>query len=130
MIRPDRWPEPPVHGREVGRKEGVVDRDPVGRPCRPAPLSAEPEASVAKSGSFEETGEVGRPVGAIEVADEKRRAAIAADSIGEDGELPAGLEGRGSLQGRGEVDEPDMAGLASKLDDRVDGRVSSFGHWH
>jgi hypothetical protein len=72
VIRADRRAEPAVDHGEVGREERMVDRDPIRRPARPAPLTAEPEPAVAETGLFEKPGEKRRAIGRIEVADDQR----------------------------------------------------------
>ncbi len=89
VIRADRRAEPPARDRQVWREEGVVNRDPVGRPGRPAPLPAEAEAAVAQTRLIEEPAEVGRAVGAIEVADHQGRSAFTPDPVGQVIELLA-----------------------------------------
>ena len=64
VIRADRRAEPAVDDGQVVGDEGVVDRDPVRRPGRPARLPAEPEPAVAQARVPEEVGEVRRAVGA------------------------------------------------------------------
>jgi len=106
----------------------MVDRDPVGRPGRPASLSARTDPAVSEAGSVEEPTKIRRTVRAVEVADDQGRASVLPEPVGQDLELATGRKLPGTLQRRDEMDEPEMSGFSIKINDGVNPGHPPRGH--
>jgi len=120
VIRADRRSESAVDDREVGRQKGVVDRDPIPGPGRPARLPPEAEPAIPEPRSPEEPAEMRRAVGAVQVPDHQGRSLVPLDPPGEGVQLAADRQDGGPLEGRDVVDQPELAGAAIEVDDGVD----------